>query len=476
VPGVSAAAETAERMLPWDKEAEQVTVGGMILDAGVIGDVLAWVSARDFFRPAHQVIFEAVLEMYQAGEKVGPVTLAGELIRRGQIGIMGGAPYLHTLIEAVPAAAQAGWHARIVREHALRRDMILRGGRIAEIGWAGDGDAENLVARAAAEAGEIGSGLRRTGLDPLWKVLPGVLDAVTGEVPDQVARVPLPYVDLQALLGGGAAPGQLILVAARPAMGKSMTALDIARWAALPRPRRGGVREAMDVLFCTLEMSREEVMRRLLAAESRVELQKIKTASVDAADVDKLAAAAARLAGGKLWIDDTSSCTIAGIQARFMELARDGCRPSLIVIDYLQLITHPGRFGNRQEQVSDMSRKLKLLAKTLDVPVIVLSQLNRGPEQRSDKRPILSDLRESGALEQDADIVILLHRDDAYEKESPRAGEADFIVAKHRDGPTSTITVAAQLHYARFADMAPLDDDPGAPEYTSGWPGNRDAA
>ena len=256
--------------------------------------------------------------------------------------------------------------------------------------------------------------------------------------------VPTGFADLDSLTNGLHA-GQLIILAARPALGKSTLALDIARTAS--------IKHSLTSVIFSLEMSRNEIIMRLLSAEAQVALHHMRAGSMSDNDWTKLATKMGSVSEAPLFIDDSPNLTMMEIRAKCRRLKqRHDLR--LVVVDYMQLMTSGKRVESRQQEVSEFSRSLKLLAKELQVPVIAVSQLNRGPEQRTDKRPMLSDLRESGSLEQDADMVILLHRDDAYERESPRAGEADFIVAKHRNGPTSTITVAFQGHYSRFVDMA----------------------
>jgi replicative DNA helicase len=257
--------------------------------------------------------------------------------------------------------------------------------------------------------------------------------------------VPTGFADLDTLTNG-LHPGQMVVIAARPAIGKSTLALDLARAAA--------IKHRLATVMFSLEMSRNEITMRLLSAEARVPLQAMRTGQLGEDDWTRLARRMSEVVDAPLFIDDSPNMSMMEIRAKCRRLKqRHDLR--MVIVDYLQLMTSPRRVENRQQEVSEMSRSLKLLAKEVDVPVVAISQLNRGPEQRNDKRPLLSDLRESGSIEQDSDVVILLHREDAYERESPRAGEADMIIAKHRNGPTTTVTVAFQGHYSRFVDMAP---------------------
>jgi replicative DNA helicase len=760
--------EDFERTPPHDIAAEQCVLGGMLLSKDAISDVLDVIKGPDYYRPAHQLVHEVILDLYGRGEPADAVTVAAELTRRGDIGRMGGAPYLHTLIASVPTAANAGYYARIVRERAILRRLVEVGTRIVQLGYTGDGDADELVDRAEAEV--YGVTDRRVSEDyaPLSEIMPGALDEIEaiGSRGGSLTGVPTGFADLDALTNG-LHPGQMVVIAARPAIGKALAldtllptpdgwtimgevqagdwllgadgrptrvvaatevmtgrpcyemafddgtrviadaehgwltdthasrtsalaaaasdsrqrhqgtsasvkptreiamtlrtgtdqrvnhsvtlaaALELpaadlplpayilgvwlgdgtaaaaqytsadeggsvqaalgtmgvlgnkhipaayqraaetqrrallaglldsggtvtpfgsVQFAVTSRPLAEGFRELITGLGCrcgwsekevpgrspesstafvitfttsddvfrlerkriihkerrpartgprtrsryivaaqpvpsvpvrcvqvdnpdhlylasramipthnstlaldlaraaavhssltsvifSLEMSRNEITMRLLSAEARVGLHAMRTGQLSDDDWSRLARRMSEVADAPLFIDDSPNMSMMEIRAKCRRLKqRHDLR--LVIIDYLQLMSSPKRVENRQQEVSELSRSLKLLAKELNVPVIALSQLNRGPEQRTDKRPMLSDLRESGSIEQDSDVVILLHREDAYERESPRAGEADFIVAKHRNGPTATVTVAFQGHYSRFIDMA----------------------
>jgi replicative DNA helicase len=437
-----------ERTPPHDLAAEQCVLGGMLLSKDAISDVLDVIKAHDYYRPAHQIVHEVILDLYGRGEPADAVTIAAELTRNGDIARVGGAPYLHTLIASVPTAANAGYYARIVRERAILRRLVEVGTRIVQLGYAGDGDADELVDRAEAEI--YGVTDRRVSEDylPLAEIMPGALDEIEaiGSRGGTLAGVPTGFGDLDALLNG-LHPGQMVVIAARPAMGKSTLALDIARAAS--------VKSGFTSILFSLEMSRNEITMRLLSAEARVPLQAMRTGQLGEDDWTRLARRMSEVVDAPLFIDDSPNMSMVEIRSKCRRL-KQRHDLKLVIVDYLQLMSSPKRVENRQQEVSELSRSLKLLAKELQVPVVALAQLNRGPELRSDKRPLLADLRESGSIEQDSDVVILLHREDAYEPESPRAGEADLIVAKHRNGPTATVTVAFQGHYSRFVDMAPI--------------------
>ena len=435
-----------DRTPPNDPAAEQSVIGAMLLSKDAIADVVELVRDSDFYRPAHQTIYSTILDLYGRGEPVDAVTVASELTKNGEIGRVGGASYLHTLVSLVPTAANANFYGRIVREQAILRRLVEAGTRIVSMGYAGTGDVDDVVDRAQAEVYDITE--RRTSEDylPLSAIMGDALteiEAISNRDGEMVG-VPTGFADLDSLTNG-LHPGQLIMIAARPSIGKSTLGVDFCRAAS--------IKHGLTSAIFSLEMSRNEIVMRLLSAEAQVPLQHMRSGNMTESDWSKLASKMGTVSDAPLFIDDSPNMNLMEIRAKCRRLKqRHDLR--LVVVDYLQLMTSGKRVESRQQEVSEFSRSLKLLAKELDVPVVAISQLNRGPEQRQDKRPMLADLRESGSLEQDADMVVLLHREDFYERESPRAGEADFIVAKHRNGPTATITVAFQGHYSRFVDMA----------------------
>ncbi|SDQ63142.1 replicative DNA helicase [Thermostaphylospora chromogena] len=436
-----------ERTPPHNIEAEQSVLGGMLLSKDAIADVIEVLRADDFYRPAHQIIYDVIIDLYGRGEPADAVTVLDELQKRGELARVGGGVYVHTLTAVVPTAANAGYYAKIVREQAVLRRLIEAGTRIVSYGYGGHNEeVDDLVDRAQAEIYAVTE--RRTSEDylPLSEIMPGALDEIEAisSHNGQMVGVPTGFQDLDALTNG-LHPGQMIVVAARPAIGKSTLGLDFARSAA--------IKHGLTTVVFSLEMSRNEITMRLLSAEARVALHNMRSGTMTDDDWTRLARRMSEVAEAPLFIDDSPNMSMMEIRAKCRRLKqRHDLR--FVIVDYLQLMSSPKRTESRQQEVSEISRALKLLAKELEVPVVAISQLNRGPEQRTDKRPQVSDLRESGSIEQDADVVILLHREDAYERESPRAGEADLIVAKHRNGPTATVTVAFQGHYSRFVDMA----------------------
>jgi replicative DNA helicase len=437
-----------DRTPPQDIAAEQSVIGAMLLSKDAIADVVETLREGDFYRPAHQLIYASILDLYGRGEPADAVTISAELTRIGELGRVGGAPYLHTLVASVPTAANAGYYARIVRERAILRRLVEAGMRITQMGYQGDGEVDMIVDRAQAAVYDVTD--RRTSEDylPLADIMPGTLEEIDAIASrgGVLAGVPTGFAELDNVTNGLHA-GQMIVIAARPAIGKSTVGLDLARSAS--------IKHGLTSAIFSLEMSRNEIAMRLLSAEASIALNHLRSGTMSDADWQKLARKMSAVSEAPLFIDDSPNMTMMEIRAKCRRLKqRHDLR--LVIIDYLQLMSSGKKVESRQQEVSEFSRALKLLAKELEVPVIAISQLNRGPEQRTDKRPMMSDLRESGSIEQDADMVILLHREDAYERESPRAGEADFILAKHRNGPTANITVAFQGHYSRFVDMAQL--------------------
>lgn len=444
----AAEAPAFTRTPPYDEEAEQSVLGGMLLSKDAIASVVEVLKAHDFYKPVHETVYRAILDLYAKGEPADPITVAAELTRRGEIARVGGPGYLHDLVQSVPTAANAEYYAEIVHEQAVLRRLVEAGTRITQMGYAADGDVNEIVNSAQAEMYAVTD--ERTSEDylPLADIMEGALDEIEaiGSRSGEMTGVPTGLADLDALTNG-LHPGQMVVIAARPAMGKSTLALDVARACS--------IKNNLPSAFFSLEMGRNEIAMRLLSAEARVGLHHMRSGSMTDDDWVRLARKMPSVTEAPLYIDDSPNLSMMEIRSKCRRMKQRNDL-KLIVIDYLQLMQAGGsrRPESRQQEVSEMSRNIKLLAKELEVPVIALSQLNRGPEQREDRLPRVSDLRESGGIEQDSDLVILLHREDAYDKESPRAGEADLIVAKHRNGPTATITVAFQGHYSRFVDMA----------------------
>lgn len=435
------------RAQPNDMGAEMSVLGGMLLSTDAIGEVIDVLKPRDYYRPAHETIHLAIVDLYGRGEPADPITVAAELLKRGEITKVGGAGYLHTLVNTVPTAANAGWYAEIVNEHAVFRRLIEAGTHIAQDGYTAEGSASEAADRAQAAVFSVVDQRGEEELLPMRDTIDATIDHVEelSKRDGSLSGLPTGFADLDSLTGG-LRGGQMIVIAGRPGHGKSTLAMDLARAAA--------IKHGNTCLFLSLEMGRHEINMRILSAEGSISLHHLRTGNMTGDDWDAISEHRQRIHDAPLIIDVTPNLTALDVRTKARRVKqKQGL--AMVVVDYLQLMGSGGkRAENRQLEVSDISRSLKLLAVELDVPVIALSQLNRGPEQRADKMPALSDLRESGAIENDADMVILIHREDAYERASARAGEADLIIAKHRGGPLATITVASQLHKSRFVDMA----------------------
>ena len=595
------------RTPPYDNVAEQSVLGGMMLSKDAIADVVEVLRGNDFYKPAHESIYEAIMSLYGKGEPADAITVADELTKRGELERTGGPAYLHSLISSVPTAANAGFYAEIVQERAVLRRLVTAGTKIVQLGYSQDGEVEVLVNEAQSEIMTVAE--RRNSED--YVVLKDVVESTVQEIEDAGGRsgmqgVPTGFVEFDELTHG-LQGGQMIVIAARPAMGKALaldtpiptptgwttmgeisvgdlvlavdgtpTRVSAATDVMLDRPcyrvsfddgseiiadeehqwlthtrtavlvgagaadagsasvvttgqiaassqrhlvripddarlplchdggiepgtgraivavesvasvpvrclqvdhpehlflagrtfipthnstfaidiaRSAAIKHNMTTAIFSLEMARNEIALKILSAEATLNLQDLRKGTLQDEQWGKIASTMGKLDSAPLYIDDSPNMSLMEIRAKCRRLKQKHDL-KLVVLDYLQLMSSGKKVESRQQEVSEFSRALKLLAKELDVPVIALSQLNRGSEQRTDKRPMVSDLRESGSIEQDADMVILLHRDDVYDKESPRAGEADVIVAKHRNGPTKTIVVAFQGHYSRFANMA----------------------
>ena len=396
--GLSAGPGGPDRTPPQDVDAERSVLGGMMISKDAIADVVEVLRGNDFYRPAHELVYEAILDLYGRGEPADAITVADELTKRGELSRIGGAPYLHTLIATVPTAANAGYYARIMRERAILRRLVEAGTRITQLGYGSDGgDVDELVNTAQAEVYAVTE--RRASEDylPLSEIIGETVDEIeaAGHHGDGMKGVPTGFADLDKLTNGLHA-GQMIVIAARPAIGKSTLGIDIARSAA--------IRHHLTSVVFSLEMSRNEITMRLLAAEARVHLQKLRTGQMGEDDWTKVASTMGKISDAPLYIDDSPNMSLMEIRAKCRRL-KQRHDLKLVIIDYLQLMSSPKRVESRQQEVSEMSRSLKLLAKELEVPVVALSQLNRGPEQRQDKKPMLSDLRESGCVTADTTLL-----------------------------------------------------------------------
>ena len=446
-PRRGAAAAPAARVPPHDLAAERALLGAMLLTSAAIADAVELTAAEDFYRPAHAHTFDAIAGLYAAGEPVDTVTVASELERSGLLEAVGGAGALVEMQAGTPVAGNAARYADIVAENATLRRLIGAAGEVAELAYSRPADVDAALDHAESLVFAVAGGSETSSMEPLYGLLDRGVDHLEKlyEHGQSLTGVPTGYTDLDNLLLG-LQPSTLLILGARPGIGKTSLALGIASAAAMESRR--------PVLFFSLEMSHLELTQRLLCAEARVSTQRVRSGQLGNDDWPLINSAVGRLAEAPLWIDDNPNTSVLEIRAKARRKHAELKDLGLVVVDYLQLMGGRINAENRQVEVSEMSRGLKILARELECPVLALSQLSRAPEARSDKRPMLADLRESGAIEQDADVVMFLYRDEMYNSDSPDRGVAELHVAKHRTGPTGTVKLAFFPHLTRFDNHA----------------------
>jgi replicative DNA helicase len=435
------------RVPPHNVQAEESVLGALLLSRDAIGQVSEQgLVPADFYRPAHQHIFDAIRSLYSSGGPVDTVTVADELRRGGLLDEIGGSESLHELQNATPAISSAGHYAKIVQDTAMLRRLIYVAGDIAEIAYSEPDDVAKALDEAETKVFQVAEQRVTDSTRQLDQLLSEAMDQLqaTFDRGDTITGVPTGFSDLDDLLSG-LQPSGLYIVGARPAMGKSAFGLGIASHVAQ--------HAHMPVLVFSLEMGHAELTQRILASEARVDSTKIRTGRLAEADWAKIGKAIGRLEV-PLFLDDNPRVTVMEIRAKARRIKAKYGALGLIVIDYLQLMSGGGTSENRQLEVSEISRNLKILARELETPIMALSQLSRQLEARADKRPMLQDLRESGSLEQDADVVMFLYRDEVYNPESPDKGSAEVIVAKHRSGPIGTKRLVFLGQYTRFDNAA----------------------
>jgi len=452
-------------MIPSNLEAEEAVLGSLLIDPDAIIRVASFLRAEDFYREKHGWIYQAALDLHERREPVDFVTLCDELRRREQLDEVGGAAYITALINAVPTAVHVEHYARIVERTAVLRRLISAAGRIAALAYEGSGNADEIVDQAEQEIFSVSERRIQRELVPIKQVMKEVIDRIEylQKHRDGLLGVPTGFVDLDNLLGG-LQRSDLIIIAGRPGMGKSSLGLNIALHAAKKHELHVGI--------FSLEMSTEQVVQRLLAAETDIDSQRLRLGDFDEEDWPRIMEAAGVLSEVPIFIDDTPAISALQMRTKARRLHRE-YGLDLVIVDYLQLMRSDVRLENRVQEISEISRSLKSLARELNVPLIAISQLSRAVEHRQDKRPILADLRESGALEQDADVVMFIYRDDAYysedewyerhkDKPYPR-NVAEIKVAKHRHGPTKTVTLYFHKELTKFADLVkrPLESYEG---------------
>lgn len=434
-----------DRVPPQNIEAERSTLGSMFLEKEAIYQAMEIVRPEDFYKDAHRIIYQAVLDLTNKGEPVDLVTVTEELRQKNNLEKVGGIAYLTALAGAVPTAAHVEYYARIVQEKSLLRQLIHAATEVVAAGYDAQEEVEKILDEAERKIFSIAN--RRTGrtIVNLKSILIETFEQIEKlyETRGAVTGVPTGFTDLDRFTAG-LQPSDLIILAARPSMGKTTFALNIAENAA--------VHLKIPVIIFSLEMSKEQLAMKLLCAEAGVDNQRIRTGNLGEEDWPRLSHALGRLSEAKMFIDDSPNISALEVRAKARRIqAEHGL--GLIVIDYLQLMQGRGRPESRQQEVSEISRSLKALARELSVPVLSLSQLSRAVEQRTNKRPSLADLRESGSLEQDADLVCFLYREDYYEPETEKKNITELIIAKHRNGPIGTVEFLFQKEYSKFVGL-----------------------
>ena len=435
-----------EKIPPHNAEAEKSVLGAALLSKDALADVIDVVKTEDFYDKAHREIFDVMLELFRNSKSVDMVTVCEELKKNKHLDLVGGRSYVASLSAEVPSVVNAAEYAKIVAEKASMRKLIQTAEEIREKGYDESMEASEILDYAEKNIFEIAQSRQGNDYAPIKEVLMENVAMIDKAINSQgeVTGLTTGFKKLDEVTSG-LQKSDLVIIAARPAMGKTAFVLNVAQNAA--------IKAGASVLIFSLEMAKAQLGQRLLSMESRVEMQKLKTGAIERNDWDRINMALDSLSRTNIHIDDNSGISILEMKNKCRRLkAEKGL--DLIIVDYLQLMQSDGKSDSRQQEISALSRQLKLLAREMDCPVLVLSQLSRAPEQRQDHRPILSDLRESGSIEQDADIVIFLYRDDYYNDDSEKPGVCEVNLAKHRSGPTEVVDLTWVARYTKFSDQA----------------------
>jgi replicative DNA helicase len=444
--------DNLRKVPPQNLEAESSVLGGILLENEAVNQVLELLRPEDFYRESHRKVFRAIVELSDRSEPVDLITLSDCLKNRGELEAVGGTAYLASLADFVPTAANISHYARIVREKSILRSLITTATEIATRGYEEQGNVDEFLDSAEKVIFDISEKKIKASFVAVGDMIKDTLKTVEKlyERKEMVTGVPTGYDDLDKLTAG-LQPSELIIVAGRPGMGKTSFALNIAANAAFT---------GAGVAVFSLEMAKEQLVLRMLCSEARVNSSKVRSGYLGERDFPQLAKAAGRLHEAPIYIDDTPAISVLELRAKARRLVRDRSKKiGLIVVDYLQLMRGMGTASNREQEISEISRSLKALAKELSVPVIALSQLNRRVEDRGDRRPMMSDLRESGAIEQDSDVIIFIYRDEVYNKsDESKKGLAEIIVAKQRNGPIDTVTLTFLNEFTRFENYTERDE------------------
>ena len=438
----------AERTLPHNLEAERSVLGAILVHNDAFNLAAQVIEPADFYRDAHRRIFDKMISLNERNHAIDFVTLKEELSRAGELDEVGGPAYIASLADGVPRATNVEYYSRIVKEKATLRNLIYAANKILTNAYEADQESDLILDEAESAIFSVADDRLKAGFVPMRDLVKESFPKIEQlfEQKRLITGVPTGFVDLDEMTRG-LQGGDLIIVAARPSMGKTSLTLNMAQYVA--------AQPELVVGFFSLEMSKESLFIRLLTSEAQIDSHRLLSGAIGQKDYGRISHALETLSAMKLYIDDTANIGVLEMRAKCRRLqAEHGL--NMIVVDYIQLMSGRGRFENRTLELASISRSLKGLAKELNVPIVVLSQLSRGPESRSDHRPQLSDLRESGALEQDADLVVLIYRDDVYNKDpnNPDAGTAELIIAKQRNGPTGTVRLAFLREQTRFANLA----------------------
>jgi len=436
--------QARRRVPPSNIEAEESVLGAVMLSVDAANTVMDRLHPHDFYQPAHQAIFEAVLRLYDSNHPIDAITVSEQLRKQEELDRVGGVSYLTRLIDSVPTASNVDYYSQIVEEASLRRNLMRSGSEIGDLAFHADKDISDVLDLAEKSVFSVAERRIGDGLVPVKPLLSTTLESIEslGEG-GAMAGLATGFKDLDGKLAG-LAPGNLAIIAARPGMGKSALATSMAFNVAS---------SGKSIAMFTMEMSRHEVVQRLLCSVGRIDSMKLRSGNLTDRDWQSVARAAGRLHETPIFIDDSGQLTVTEVRAKCRRMKRSHGL-DLVVVDYLQLMSTGSRAENRQQEISEISRGLKALGIELEVPIVALSQLNRAMEQRQDKRPMLSDLRESGALEQDADIVMFIYRDEYYHPESVETrGVAEVNVAKHRAGATGMVRMTFLPEFTLFSDL-----------------------
>ena len=442
-----ASASAGERALPHNLEAERCVLGSILINNSAFDVAAELVKADDFYRDAHRRVFDRIAGLSERGQAIDLVTLREALDRAGDLEKIGGPAYISALADGVPRSTNVVHYAQIVKEKATLRNLIHSANKIVSSAYAADDDADAVLDQAQQEIFAIAEDRIHSGFVSMEQLVKDGFETVERIQAQQglVTGVPTGFADIDALTAG-LQPADLVIVAARPSMGKTAFALNVGLHV--------GTRGERTVGIFSLEMAKEQIFLRMLTAEADVDAHRLRTGMLSDNDWSGLSAALGRLGQARVFVDDTPAIGVLEMRAK-SRLLKETHGLDLVVIDYIQLMQGRGRFENRTQELASISRSLKGLAKELNVPVVALSQLSRAPESRADRRPQLSDLRESGALEQDADVVMFIFREEMYDEKPENSGLAEVIIGKQRNGPTGTVKLAFLKQYTRFANLSP---------------------